>query len=254
MQADREPNSIATSPIEGDIVCLVPVGDATLSVYSPVDRAEKRFSVSTSVLRLASRFFDRLFYGPMAEAQTLRGGSPKSVRLDGDDACAIEIILRILHHHPQDISTAMDLETIANVAMHCDKYDISNVLEPWVSQWLDAIHPIKVSSINLGLLLLTTQRVRSSTRFSSASALAIRELASGFEHSWSAHELLQHIPDKTICKTTEIKTKLLATLTCHSDPVKTDPGDESKVQRSHRTCRDVASGRPRHARNEVHGV
>lgn len=47
---------------------LVPDGDVILVVSLTHEKPKKRFLVSTAILSLASRYFDRLFNGDMAEA------------------------------------------------------------------------------------------------------------------------------------------------------------------------------------------
>lgn len=97
-----------------ELVCVVQDGDATLVVRHVVGAAAKRFSVSAIILKLASQYFDRLFYGHMAEAQALANAKPVIVNLDGDDPSAVEVILRVLHHQRQDSSVNLGLELLAS--------------------------------------------------------------------------------------------------------------------------------------------
>lgn len=189
------------SHIQSKLVCLVQDHDATLVVHHIVGATAKRFSVSAMILSLASRYFSRLFYGHMAEAQALANDRPVVVSLDGDDPLAVEVILRILHHQKQDPSTNLNLGLLASIALHSDKYDICAVLEPWITRWLDALQPIGKDPFDIGLLLLATHRVGATSRYSMASSFALRELAKGFERLWSSHELLQHIPGGILGKT-----------------------------------------------------
>lgn len=55
------------SHFEGESLNLVSDGNATLVVSNALDSSKRRFLVSTVVLSLASRYFDRLFNGHMAE-------------------------------------------------------------------------------------------------------------------------------------------------------------------------------------------
>jgi hypothetical protein len=187
--------------VESELVCLVQEPDATLVVHHRIGATAKRFSVSATILKLASQYFDRLFYGHMAEAQALPNTRTVTVDLDGDDPSAVEVILRVLHHQRRNSLINLDLELLANIALHADKYDVSAVLEPWITQWLDALQPIGKDPIDIGLFLLATYRVGATSRFSMASSLALRELAEGFERSWSSHELLQHVPRELLGKT-----------------------------------------------------
>lgn len=98
-----------------------------------VGTTAKRFSVSAIILKLASRYFDRLFYDRIAEAQALANAKPVIVNLDGGDPSPVEVILRVLYHQRQDSSVNLDLELLANIALHADKYGVSAVLEPWIA-------------------------------------------------------------------------------------------------------------------------
>lgn len=197
---DLAHHNVMDTRLEGDMLNLVPDGDTILVVSRAHDRPNKRFLVSTSILSLASRYFDRLFNGDMAEAQKHSSGLSRSVDLNEDDPQAMEIILQVLHHQAPDPSINLDLSLIASVALHADKYDICTVMEPWVAHWLDIVKPTGESAIDIGLLLLTTHMVRAQSRFTLASKIAVGGLANGFEQPWSIHELLQHIPDATIGK------------------------------------------------------
>ena len=180
--------------VESELVYLVREPDATLVVHHIIGAKAKQFSVSATVLKLASQYFDRLFYGHIAEAQALANAKTMTINLDGDDPSAMEVILRVLHHQKQDSSVNLDLELLAKIALHADKYEVSAVLEPWITQWLDTLKPTGKDPIDIGFFLLATYGVGASSRFSMACSLALRELAEGFEGSWSSHELLQHIP------------------------------------------------------------
>lgn len=190
----------SSSLVESELVCLVQEPDATLVVHHMSGTTAKRFSVSTTILKLASRYFDRLFYGHMAEAQPFANTKTVVVDLDGDEPSAVEVILRVLHHQMQGCSINFDMELLANIALHADKYDVSAVLEPWITRWLDALQPTGNDPIDIGLFLLATYRVGAISRYQMASSLASRELAKGFERLWSSHELLQHIPANLLSK------------------------------------------------------
>jgi hypothetical protein len=57
--------------------------DATLVVHHMIGATAKQFSVSATILELASQYFDRLFYGHMVEAQALANSKTVTVGLDG---------------------------------------------------------------------------------------------------------------------------------------------------------------------------
>ena len=63
-------------------------------------------------------------------------GGTVSVQLGEDDGDGMAKILSVLHHDTHSISVPTDLGTIVSIAAHCDKYDCSCVMKPWVAQWL----------------------------------------------------------------------------------------------------------------------
>lgn len=78
-------------------------------------------------------------------------GGTVSVQLGEDDGDAMAKILSALHHDTHSISVPTDLEAIVSIAAHCDKYDCSSVMKPWVAQWLLELPLVQASSVNLGL-------------------------------------------------------------------------------------------------------
>jgi hypothetical protein len=94
------------------------------------------------------------------------------VDLDEDDPRAVELILRVLHHQAPNPSVHLYLSLIASIALHADKCDTCNVLEPWVTHWLDALQPTGKSAVDIGLFLLATHVVYAQSRFTLASTLS----------------------------------------------------------------------------------
>jgi hypothetical protein len=75
--------------VESEPVYLVQEPDATLVVHHVNSATAKQFSVSTTVLKLASRYFDRLLYSHMAEAQALANAKAVTINLDRDNPSAV---------------------------------------------------------------------------------------------------------------------------------------------------------------------
>ncbi|KAM0724055.1 hypothetical protein Q7P37_000235 [Cladosporium fusiforme] len=177
---------------------LAPDGNAILIVLDASGKAIKRFSVSADILSLASPYFDRLFHGHMTEARDLSKLGSVSIDLNEDDPQAVEFILRVLHHKVPDSLATLDLQLIANIALHADKYDTCTILRPWVAYWLDSLEPLDKTPVGIGLRLLAAYMVRARPNFALVSSIALRNLPKDFGSSWSHHELLQHFPDAKI--------------------------------------------------------
>ena len=183
---------------EDEIICISPRGDVILTVKCHSNGRLKYFRVSTSILRHASQVFDRLFYGHMEEANKLKDCENSHVHLSEDDGDAMEIILRVLHHDTCGFVIPTELEDMASVALHCDKYDCHSILRPWVAQWLLPIRQVKKTAIGLGLQLLIAFNLRDSNYFSKVFAQASTNLSSDFASEWENHGLLNLLPDKIV--------------------------------------------------------
>ena len=179
-----------------DTVHLCRTGDVLITVKTGSNSEQKRFLVSSQVLGLASPVFARLFQGNMSEGEKLRNGESLCVELPEDDADAMEIIFRVLHHDPGLIRISKSLESLAVLAVHSDKYDCSNSLRPWVELWLAAQQSVEKTAVNLGLQLLIHFKLQASARFLEVSALAIKELPPYFATEWKGHQLLHFLPNK----------------------------------------------------------
>ena len=151
---------------EDEIVPISPRGDIILNAPSHSSTRSKSFQVSTNILCHASPVLDRLFYGPMKEASKLKAFENSHVHLCEDHGDAMETILRVLHHDTRDLIIPTDLEAMASVALHCDKYDCYFILRPWVAQWLLPIGQVKKTATSLGLGLFIAFNLRDSNYFS----------------------------------------------------------------------------------------
>lgn len=185
---------------EDEIIPISPRGDIILTVPCQSYDRLKSFRVSTNVLSHASPVFDRLFHGHMDEANKLKDGEDSLVHLGEDDGDAMEIILRVLHHDTCDFVAPTELEALASLALHCDKYDCYYILRPWVAQWLLPIRQAKRTVIGLGLQLFIAFNLRDSNHFSKIFAQASTDLSPNFASEWESHGLLRILPDKIVCK------------------------------------------------------
>lgn len=180
------------------------MGDMVLAV-SDTQSATKRFQVSHKVLCLASPVFEKLFTSGFLEGLRLRNNlSSRSVQ-EGNDAheleqidikedniIAMEQILLALHFRNTDVAVSMEPEDLANLAIHCDKYDLCRALKPWISVWCDETPEVQSSS-QLGLQVLAAYLFRSEN-FTGITARAIKQLHPKFVSEWEAEDMMTLLP------------------------------------------------------------
>jgi hypothetical protein len=105
----------------------------------------------------------------MGEANKLKAYENSPIHLSEDNGDAIEVILRVLHHDTCGFIVPTELEIMASVALHCDKYDCYSILRPWVAQWLLPIRQVEKSATSLGMQLCIAFNLRDSDHFSKSS-------------------------------------------------------------------------------------
>ena len=95
---------------------------------------------SSQVLSLASPVFEAMFNHGFAEGQDLSSASPRSVPLPDDDPTYMTILCNIFHMRTSDVPDTLDLDSLAGLAIICDKYDCLNGVRfhsrVWVAQLL----------------------------------------------------------------------------------------------------------------------
>lgn len=164
-----------------------------------------RFLVSSKVLSLASPVFAALFSPHFREGCSLLRGDRPSIKLEDDGATPMKIILGILHYQYYAVPSQMDTELIAQIAIHCDKYDCSRALEPWTTRWLSHARA-KSGPTEMGLLLLAAYKFEVFTPFAELSAKCIADLEPNLS-SWDACTELQLLPTclEGICRFSQLQ-------------------------------------------------
>jgi hypothetical protein len=114
--------------------------------------------------------------------------------LEEDDASLMGIILSVLHFRGSGDNDVIDAEKLARLAIHCDKYDLTNALGPWISFWFDKVERPSELSGKLGLILLAAYLVNDSIKFREISETALKDVSPGFVKEWEGQELLTLLP------------------------------------------------------------
>jgi hypothetical protein len=161
-----------------------PDGDVLLRCKDQDTGSTKLFRVSSKVLRLASPVFANMFGPHFQEGHELRQDGCLVVELEEDDAPLMKIILDVLHYQADSGDHVMDAEKLAQLAIHCDKYDLTKALGPWVSTWFQNIVDTPGRTVGLGYRLLAASLFNDSEKFSDISKEVVETVDTDFSVLW----------------------------------------------------------------------
>ncbi|KAK1511032.1 hypothetical protein CTAM01_01605 [Colletotrichum tamarilloi] len=195
------------------IVELHPSWDVALIVAH--NNTQKKFLVSSHILRVASKSFDSLLTSKFEEGAKTQPDSKPDIILHHDNPDAMEIILSILHYKHQDEWYNLSAKMIAVMAIHLDKYDCSASLRLWVNHWL--VNFGQVEHGDVGYLLAATAYLGESAKFQKMTRSAILYLPMNFDfNAWYEDDMVSALPDNVIRnivrKTKSVKQRLYALL------------------------------------------
>ncbi|KAF4913016.1 hypothetical protein CGCVW01_v010979 [Colletotrichum viniferum] len=113
-------------------------GDLHLVVGSDVrDGDPSTFLVCSRALARASPVFDKMLFGPFAEARPSSESSKQEsawvVHLPEDDPEHMEAVLNILHFNFKDIPQHFTPPLFSGMIVIADKYDCIGIFKPWVA-------------------------------------------------------------------------------------------------------------------------
>ncbi|KAJ4203386.1 hypothetical protein NW767_005503 [Fusarium falciforme] len=171
---------------------LYPNGDAILVVHHRTKPSIKCL-VSSTILRVASPYFESLFGSNFKEGAAVRQGECPEITLQEDDPEAMEIILSILHFKYSEKFSSLKPALLAAVARQSDKYSCNVALRPWISTWLSGIES-ESDPKDIGLLLTAAYFFRSTESISTVSKGAVPHLNLDFDSEWSKHEMTAILP------------------------------------------------------------
>ena len=124
------PEAIMEAP--SSIIHLDPWGDLKIIARDRQEQA-KTLIVSSNVMRLASPVW-RVMFDPQGHFKEAKESS-QEVRFPDDDADALSILLRIVHLGWRQVPRSVSFETLADLAVLCDKYDMIHFVRPWLPSW-----------------------------------------------------------------------------------------------------------------------
>lgn len=117
------PNSVTEIATDGNVIFVV-------------GPHKKRLQVSSFILQNASKYFRNMFGPNFSEGQGLTADIRKEILMPGDDANALEIICKILHHRNDAISESLNPAEVLEIALTADKFDCIVAMKHATTVWL----------------------------------------------------------------------------------------------------------------------
>ncbi len=129
---------------------VAPTGDLRLLVThpkkgeadgTPSKDVTKTLVVSSTVMCLASPVWKAMFdpQGHFKEATWSTSAANREVAFPDDDPGALLVLLNISHLNFDQLPTTMEFDTLLNIAVLCDKYDMVKVIRPWIPKWAEPL-------------------------------------------------------------------------------------------------------------------
>ncbi|KAJ0166250.1 hypothetical protein CTA2_8057 [Colletotrichum tanaceti] len=130
-------------------VPVVPDGDLILVVGLGAETTELR--ADSLILKRASRVFGAMLGPRFSEGQKLldRGAEPVKISLPDEDPEIMELILNILHHQNSRVCQIAAADSILEVAVVADKYDLVDALK-YASQTMLRYHEPSIEHLTVG--------------------------------------------------------------------------------------------------------
>ncbi|KAJ6192209.1 hypothetical protein J3E72DRAFT_204462, partial [Bipolaris maydis] len=182
-----------------------PVGQIILRLSGLCSEAKRDLRVSTNVLRLASPVFTKMLSTSFREGQRLISEELPVIELGDDEPDVMELILRVLHFQGNSTDHEMTSERLAQVALHCDKYDLTRSLGPWVITWFRNVSGISSDATAFGFQVLAAYMFGDRREFRDISRAAVLQLNLMFPVKWKEEALLSILP---ISVTNSIKKRI----------------------------------------------
>ena len=130
--------SAAVMDPEGDIVLVI-----------PTDKGKARFQINSSTLCVASAVFRAMIgrHSRFKEASVLAAiradssSTPCELTLEDDNQYALGVVLRIIHMKHHLVPKYLDEGQLYEIAVICDKYDMSQATMLWADRWIANLVP-----------------------------------------------------------------------------------------------------------------
>lgn len=134
-----------------------------------------------------------MFSATFREGQRLLAEDCPVVELEDDDPELVGLMLRVLHYQGRSADRTMDAETLARLSHHCDKYDCTRALRPWVKIWLENVATKDESAKAMGFQILAAFIFDDRLEFRRKSRTATLRLDPSFVAAWEEEELFESL-------------------------------------------------------------
>jgi hypothetical protein len=197
--AAQSKKSEASSDLSG-VETLDAEGDVILAFKSPESDLPEKYLASSRVLSLASPIFSKLLRGAFSQSDDSRNGATTCLTLEGDNSEAMATILRIIHFRRDSMPFDLAPLALAQIAILCDKYNVTDSLEAWIQIWTSATKLgdfITYTTEDIGLVLVAGHMFRRGELWlSNLASKAMKYLKPDFVSVWEKQELLGVLPEK----------------------------------------------------------
>lgn len=126
--------------IHGDVILVCGSSDeipnASDKHLDETPDAKSSFVVSSNVLCLASDVLRTMLLSSMKEGTALAKMGTVTIPLPEDNAAAMLVILRILHHQTDLVPESVNLGVLSAIAILSDKYNFNVALRPTITTWI----------------------------------------------------------------------------------------------------------------------
>ncbi|KUI59015.1 hypothetical protein VP1G_06241 [Cytospora mali] len=123
----------------GPIIHFDVDGDLRLDVGE--DDKVQRFIVCSKTLSRASKVFKAMLYGNFVESKPDNPGQEWAVELPEDDPKSLATILCIIHSKFSKVPNVVTRDELYGITVLTDKYDMTEILRPWATEWLKPYNP-----------------------------------------------------------------------------------------------------------------
>lgn len=135
-EKDEPKGSPTSSPQQPQIktIILHTPSDLTLNVGDPSQKVY-HIHVNAQTMRMMSPVWSTM----LDPAKGWKESSSNTLDLDDDDPDALLVLLQIAHLKFKDIKRVTHVDELFQLAILCDKYDVTALIGPFLKAWIDGM-------------------------------------------------------------------------------------------------------------------
>jgi hypothetical protein len=176
-----------------------PLGDIVLEVGPEKCRLRVQSHVISYSSKILAHKIRNIIRRPESVSTTSKGTSSiQTVRLEDDNAAALDIISCVLHHQPDMLPSLLPPEQILQVALLARKYEMSKALLFAQAHWLNAAQ--RPSFVEAGYLLAAAAAFGAGDTFKNRSTNLIADYTEPFSELKNHNAICQVLPPTIFCE------------------------------------------------------